>query len=97
LSTGRGASTLLDTLRQEEDASRLAEKGEFMPLIILTQTPTDPVAFVDFWARQYHDPNESLYTDNINMNRTRESLCKLFEWKANICLTKHFYLDMLGS
>lgn len=46
-------------------------------------TPTSLREFVEFWALRYYDPNERLYTANINsLHHTVETLTGLFRWKV---------------
>ncbi len=58
-------------------------------LIILTGTQATPSEFVDFWEQGYYDPNESLYTNNINAPRTPEVVETLFRWKVDRLFNKN--------
>jgi hypothetical protein len=48
---------------------------------IYQRQPASRREFIEFWAARYFDPNERLYTTNINRPRTAETLSELFKWK----------------
>jgi hypothetical protein len=48
---------------------------------ILEWKASDPEQFVAFWACRYSDPNEPLYSSNIDGPLTAESVRSLFIWK----------------
>jgi hypothetical protein len=50
-----------------------------------TPDPASPREFTEFWAQRYADPNERLYTANINYpHHTVETLSELFKWKIGV-------------
>jgi hypothetical protein len=52
-----------------------------------TPDPASPREFIEFWALRYSDPNERLYTANINCpHHTAETLTQLFRWKIGAWL-----------
>jgi hypothetical protein len=52
-----------------------------------TPDPASPLEFTEFWALRYADPNERLYTANINCpHHTTETLSALFKWKIGAWL-----------
>ena len=71
----------------ENDAHGPVERPK--SLIILTGTQVTPSEFVDFWEQGYCDPNESLYTNNVNAPRTPEVVEALFRWKVGRLFNKN--------
>ena len=45
-------------------------------------------SFVEFWSSQYDDPNEHLYDDNIEKEKTVETIENLYIWKNGLKLSE---------
>ena len=50
-------------------------------MVIYRAEPSDPEAFVAFWAARYADPREHLYVTNIGKPLTADRVRALFVWK----------------
>lgn len=44
--------------------------------------------FIEFWRRQYNDPNEHLYEDNIRQTLTEQTVLNLYRWKNGTPLSQ---------
>lgn len=58
-----------------------------MKLITYKPELSDPDTFVAYWAAQYHDPHENLYTQNIGQPFTGQTIHPLFFWKNGMRLS----------
>jgi hypothetical protein len=50
-------------------------------LPVLVEKFASESEFIEFWAEQYDDPRDHLYSENIGKNLTPVRLRDLFEWK----------------
>ena len=62
-------------------AERPQSSGSMAELLTYQATPAKTAPFIRFWATQYSDPREALYTQNIGPPLTGDKIRSLFVWK----------------